>query len=272
MTKINTLVKELKELNENLTQRVEEEVNSRLSAVKEQEAQQSLLIQQSRMAALGEMIGAITHQWMQPLNVINMLATDISEFYDDKFLISIENKIVSQVNFMSQTMRDFKNFFKPSKNFTLFDPYDISLKIVNMFKGQFEKKGIEIVLEQMDSFCTLGYNNEFQHVLLNLFNNSKDAIVSNNTTKGKIVCVFEKKGDLGIVKISDNGGGIKDELLPEKLFEPHISTKGEGGTGIGLYICKTIIEKSMNGNIKAKNTDGGSEFTIKLPLAEESNT
>ncbi|MFW5990193.1 MAG: ATP-binding protein [Campylobacterales bacterium] len=105
-------------------------------------------------------------------------------------------------------------------------------------------------------------------MLLNLFNNAKDAILSNSNTRGKIVCVFEKSANLGVIKISDNGGGIKDELLPEKLFEPHVSTKGEGGTGTDLYICKTIIEKSMNRSIKARNTQNGSEFTIELPLSE----
>eukprot|EP01022_Parablepharisma_sp_SALTPOND_P034792 TRINITY_DN93019_c0_g1_i1.p1 TRINITY_DN93019_c0_g1~~TRINITY_DN93019_c0_g1_i1.p1 ORF type:complete len:700 (-),score=63.04 TRINITY_DN93019_c0_g1_i1:206-2305(-) len=268
MTEINRLIKEMRDLNEDLAQRVETEVNSRLNAVKKQEAQQVLLIQQSRMAALGEMIGAITHQWIQPLTVIGMLATDVAEMYDDKYLITVHEKIVSQVKFMSQTMNDFKNFFKPDKDFTLFDPHETSLKIVSMFKGQFEKKGIEIVLQQKDSFCAMGYNNEFQHVLLNLFNNAKDAILSNSNTRGKIVCVFEKSANLGVIKISDNGGGIKDELLPEKLFEPHVSTKGEGGTGIGLYICKTIIEKSMNGSIKARNTQNGSEFTIELTLSQ----
>lgn len=269
MTEINKLIKEMKHLNDDLAQRVEAEVNSRLNAVKEQEAQQALLIQQSRMAALGEMIGAITHQWMQPLNMINMLASDIDEFYQDEYLLSLQKKIFSQVRFMSQTMKDFKNFFKPDKDVSLFNPYEISLKIVTMFKGQFEKKGIEIVLKQKDSFCAMGYNNEFQHVLLNLFNNAKDAILDSGNTTGKIVCVFEKSANLGVIKISDNGGGIKDELLPEKLFEPHVSTKGEGGTGIGLYICKTIIEQSMNGSISAKNIAKGSEFTIELPLAEQ---
>ncbi|MFW6307976.1 MAG: PAS domain S-box protein [Campylobacterales bacterium] len=274
VTEINRLLEETKHLNEelqtmneDLIDRVEREVNSRLDVVKEQEAQQAMLIQQSKMAALGEMIGAITHQWMQPLNVINMLASDIDEFYDDEFLISIQKKIFCQVDFMSQTMKDFKNFFKLEKELQAINPYEVSLKIVNMFKGQFEKRGIEIVLKQKESFSTLGYSNEFQHVLLNIFNNAKDAIVSSGENSGKIVCVFTKINGRGVIKISDNGGGIPTELLPETIFEPHISTKGDKGTGIGLYICKTIIQKSMKGSISAKNIAKGSEFTIELPLA-----
>jgi len=108
-------------------------------------------------------------------------------------------------------------------------------------------------------------------VALNLINNAKDALEEKKISEGKILCLFhiDRDSNLGTIRVQDNGGGISEELLPDKLFSPYISTKGEKGTGIGLQISKTIIEKQFHGKLWASNIEGGAEFVIEIPLPEK---
>ncbi|MBF0317009.1 MAG: PAS domain S-box protein [Nitrospirae bacterium] len=256
------------ELNRLLEERVQQE--TMLKVEKEQ-----ILIQQSKMASMGEMINSITHQWKQPLNAISVTVMELAEAHtfgelNEAYLNSLRDNILQQVQFMSKTTEDFKNFLRPSKEKVSFDIKQATEEIIAMFSPLFKKGNIRINLNapQEGTFEVLGYPNEFKQVILNLINNSRDAIVSTNaqtSREGRIdIGIHNEGGRLILLTIRDNGGGISPELL-ERIFEPYFTTKSsDKGTGIGLYISKTIIEGNMGWRLKAGNIDGGAEFRIEI--------
>ncbi|QWR76139.1 ATP-binding protein [Candidatus Magnetomonas plexicatena] len=262
---------EIRSLNKALEQKIQEEVSLR-----EQEGR--LLVQQSKLAAIGEMIGAIAHQWKQPLTGISLLVQGIKDSYKyeeltKEALDKTVDVILERIDFMSKTIYDFRYFLKPSKLTADFDMIDSIEDVLFMFGDMLSRSNIFVTLDKgkpSDSYVINGHENEFKHVILNLINNSRDAIVSmweNNmldrTKKGEIkICLSNGDGRVR-VSVRDNGGGIPDEII-DKVFEPYFSTKSdEEGTGIGLHMSKTIVE-SMGGSISCKNIDGGAEFKIKL--------
>jgi len=265
---------ELKKMNETLAERVELEVAERIRVEKEKKEQEELLVQQSKMAAMGEMISAISHQWRQPLNVISLYAQDIEEvieYYEkpEEELKKIGKNIVAQVDFMMQTMEDFKNFFRPSKEMHPFTACESISEVINMFQELYRTHNIQIVIHPHEHYIVFGYPNEFKQAILNILSNARDVIIEKGIKNGTIDCFFEQRDGYGIIRIRDNGGGIKEELLPDKIFEAYITTKGEEGTGIGLRISKSIIESNMNGKLWVHNVVGGAEFVIELPLAKK---
>lgn len=258
------------DFNELLEQRVEEELTKRLAIEKEKEAQERLLIQQSKMAAMGEMIGAIAHQWRQPLNTIMILAQNLPVMHDFNELNSETiqkeaNSICSQVKFMDQTIDDFREFFKPSKEMFPFNMMDAILSINKILEPQMKKFRIHIGIEGDDKICAIGYPNEFKQVILNLMNNARDIMIEKKIPEKTITIKVFKQDKMATVTVLDNGGGIPSELLPDKLFEPYISTKGDQGTGIGLSMSKTIIEVNMHGKMYVENKENGACFTVALP-------
>lgn len=266
---------ELKNLNMTLVQQVEYEVSERMKVIREKAEQYEMLVQQSKMAAMGEMIGAIAHQWKQPLNAISFPIEDLPEMYENGELNAntiqeLCNNVMDQVLFMSQTIDDFRNFFKPSQEKQPFIACETITSVYQMFYKQFEEKNIAMVIHPHGHFHLYGYPNEFKQVVLNILGNAKDVIGERGVRKGVIECTFEKREEMGIIRIKDNGGGIPEELLPDKIFESYFTTKNEhNGTGIGLYISKTIIETHMRGKLWVHNTDNGAEFVIELPLAKQ---
>ncbi|MBF0516896.1 MAG: PAS domain S-box protein [Nitrospirae bacterium] len=273
ITERKAMEKELKQLNTNLESLVVEETQKRRQ-------NEQMLIQQSKMAAMGEMIGLIAHQWRQPLNAIGITVQDLKDAYaygelNDKYINETVDVTMSQVNFMSKTINDFRNFYKPSKEKCRFDVKAAVEELLWMFEQIFKKSGIDITIEtvQHTELSTDGYPNEFKQVLLNILNNAKDAITAKKESEGSaytgqieiIIGTDEDKNKI-IVSIRDNGGGIPQHIL-ERIFEPYYTTKGEQGTGIGLYMCKTIIETNMGGSLSARNYDGGAEFTISMGIA-----
>jgi len=260
---------ELKELNENLLRRVEEGIEERIGLEREKMVQREMLLQQSKMATSGEMMNAVIHQWKQPINAISLLSQSIEEELDedcsrDEIRRSCKD-IIGQIWFMSETMDDFRTFFKPTKEKTVFRACESFAKVIKMFDKQFKKEGIEITVHPHTHFDTCGYPSEFKHVVLNLLNNAKDAFLERGIKNGRIDINFEIVDGFGICYIRDNAGGIPKDVIGS-IFEPYVSTKGEGGTGIGLYIAKTIIKDKMGGDIEVKNIENGAEFTIKLPI------
>lgn len=258
----------LKYLNRNLKEQVNEEI-------KKNREKENLLIQQSKMASMGEMIGVIAHQWKQPLNVIVMQAYLIEvliedDNFDKEELKSIQNAIENQIDFMSQTIDDFRNFYRPDKRKEPFQPCESFFKVKEMFEGSFEKSNILVTVHEHEHFTSLGYPNEFMQVALNILNNAKDVIVERGIKDGKIDCYISNDDEFGVIRIQDNGGGIPQELLPDRLFEAYISTKeSDKGTGIGLEISKTIIEQNLHGRLSAHNIETGAEFMIELPILKE---
>ncbi|MEA2027703.1 MAG: hybrid sensor histidine kinase/response regulator, partial [Campylobacterota bacterium] len=254
--------KEIHQLNNELKQKIKDEVIKN-------EQQKRLVIEYSKNAALGEMIAAIAHQWRQPLNVMmllfgNMLMSHIKGALDKERMEQFYKKGENLVNEMSQTIDDFSNFFKPSKQKTAFDIAQSISTVMLMIEEQFKHHNIEVALPCEGSVEIYGYPNEFKQVILNLFTNARDAIEAQNI-HGVITCNIEQIDETTIIKIEDNAGGIDEALLPDKIFEPHFSTKAKG-MGLGLYISKMIIEENMGGKFYAKNAQEGALFIIELPM------
>ncbi len=228
---------------------------------------QRMLIQQSRLAAMGEMIGNIAHQWRQPLNALALLHCNIKDDFEygelnkeslDKSLHDAERLIEK----MSCTIDDFRNFFKPNKKprpFSLDKAVRETLKLVH---ASFLANNIEIAFHGDESIEAHGYANEFSQVLLNTLSNAKDAILEKEIAPGKIDITLEQDDAQAWVTVRDNAGGIPEEALP-KIFDPYFTTK-EKGTGIGLYMSRMIMGH-MSGNIEARNSGDGAEFKLTLP-------
>ncbi|MBF0464466.1 MAG: PAS domain S-box protein [Nitrospirae bacterium] len=260
---------DLKTLNCNLEAMVKAETEKRQN-------QEQMLIQQSKMASMGEMIGLIAHQWRQPLNAIGLNIQDLGETYscgeiNDKYVEDIVGSTMNQINFMSKTIDDFKNFFIPAKEKQLFNVKTAIEELLSMFVHVFNRSKIHISIktEQDALLVTEGYPNEFKQVVLNILNNSRDAVVTKKKNAPEIngwieLSINNNEGKSKvIVSIKDNGGGIP-ESIKERIFEPYFTTKGAGGTGIGLYMSKTIIETNMGGSLTVRNCDSGAEVRIEI--------
>ena len=236
------------------------------------------MAQQSKLAAMGEMIGAIAHQWRQPLNAIGLMIQDVRAAYtygelDPEYIQSFEDRAMSQVNFMSKTIDDFRMFFKTDREKTVFSAMGAVKAAIELISIQFGANGISIELKSnFDDGETnvLGYPNELKQVVLNLLSNSKDAIYDKRKHLGEkfdgFIWVSISKEDKLCINVSDNGTGIS-ESVAGRIFEPYFTTKQPGeGTGIGLYMSKMIIKNSFNGDIAFKNSDAGAVFTIFIPI------
>jgi phosphate/phosphite/phosphonate ABC transporter binding protein len=270
--RLETAQGQLLELNRVLERRVQEEVSRR--GLEEQ-----MLIQQSKMAAMGEMIGSIAHQWKQPLNALAMTVQDVEEAYEigelnKKYLAEFVEQSMKLIHHMSHTVDDFRNFLKPSRQKSVFDVSAAFSEVFALFSDQIKQHGVTVTLNSPKvhaAYC-IGYPNEFKHVVLNLLNNGCDAITDRRikdggSLEGIITVDIEEAQDRVVVRVRDNGGGIDDTVLA-KLFEPYVTTKGENGTGIGLYMSKAIIERKMDGRISVANAGQGAEFVIELPVGE----
>ena len=231
------------------------------------ERKRRLLIQQNKMAAMGEMIGAIAHQWRQPLNNISLILHFIRDNAKDKVFVKEKmddfvNRAKIQIEYMSNTIDDFRDFYQPTKEKAPFCVAEAIESTLTIMSTQIEKNGILVTIKG-ESFIVNGYENEFKQAILNILANAKDAIVAKKVQKGKHQgkIVITMRGD--VVNIYNNGGFANMEVI-ERMFEPYFTTKFEDkGTGIGLYMTKMIIENSMGGEVSAQNIDDGVQFVIK---------
>jgi PAS domain S-box-containing protein len=252
----------LLELNNNLHKMVAEAVNKNME-------QERMLVQQSRLAAMGEMIGNIAHQWRQPINALTLMLANIQDAYefnelDREYLVRTVHKGQSIIQRMSATIDDFRNFFKPDKEKQRFDIGDATEEAIKLIAQSFVNNEIEILLDKDNKPCSaFGYPNEFSQVVLNLLTNSKDAIVAKKIA-GKVRIKIGREGNTATISIQDNGGGIPEENL-DKVFDPYFTTK-ESGTGIGLYMSKMIM-RNMDGDMTISNIEDGALVRITLPLA-----
>jgi len=251
-----------RQLSEALERRVRETVD-------ELRQKDKMLILQGRQAVMGEMLSNIAHQWRQPLNMLALLVQDLqlthkrsglSEGYIDQAV----RRTMETVQQMSRTIDDFRYFFKPDKEkleFRIREPLEKSLALL---EGSFRIHGIRTEVDQAGDPVITGFLGEFVQVLLNILINARDALVASRTEKPLIRIRLFNEGGKTVVTVADNAGGIPEQIR-DKIFEPYFTTKGpEQGTGIGLFMCKTIIEKSMNGKLTAQNTGGGAEFRIEV--------
>jgi C4-dicarboxylate-specific signal transduction histidine kinase len=229
------------------------------------------LIQSSKMAELGNMLGAIIHQWKQPLNVMAIVVQDIKYNFEagglnaktvDDFICSM----METINFMSKTADNFRDFYKPSKEKSTFSILEQTESVLRLLEKQLKLNGIGLLIEGDKSIYATGCTGEFKQVVLNIINNAADTLKDRKIKDAKIVVSVFKEDEKAALTICDNAGGIPSELLPDKLFEAFVSTKGDNGTGIGLSLSRAIIEENMQGKLVAKNTDEGACFMIRLPM------
>ncbi len=246
-----------------------EEMAGRLQAVEELRKNELLLIRQNRMAALGEMLGYIAHQWRQPLNVLGLKVQELGLSYElggfSKELL--DNNIARTMEILtqlSQTIDDFREFSSPDKEKSLFRVDLVAAKTVALLRDNFTELGIAIEVSSSGEPQVNGYPNEYGQVVLNVLVNAKDAFAGKQTSAALITVRSRREDGRAVLTITDNAGGI-DEKIMDKIFDPYFTTKELGkGTGVGLFMSKTIIEKNMGGRFSARNVENGAEFRIEV--------
>lgn len=262
---LNRQKQELEEYKNNLENRVIQEISIR-------HEQEGIMLQQSRLAGMGELIGNIAHQWRQPLNVLGLIIVNIEDAYNygeltKEGLEKAVQEASEVIQNMSKTIDDFRNFFEPDKEKVSFSILDAVNDAVSLAKSTFCQDNLEVVLEVDSSLVLFAYKNEFIQIIINLFENARDAIIERKITSGKISIIALSGKDQIILSVKDNGGGIADEILL-RIFEPYFSTKEEGkGSGIGLYMSKMIIEEHHQGKLTAANDENGAVFTVTFPAS-----
>jgi signal transduction histidine kinase len=232
--------------------------------------QEAIIIEQSRNAAMGEMINNIAHQWRQPLNAIGLLIQNMQIAYemgilDDAYMQRSVTKAMSLTNMMSTTIDDFRNFFKPNKEKKLFDCANAIEHTLSIIDANMKNSDISIESELPKGVYFDGYENEFSQVMLNILLNAKDILVEKKNLQTKKIWIRLYEDDTKIVvAVEDNGGGIHKDIIG-KVFDPYFTTKADNkGTGIGLYMSKIIIEEHMSGSLSVQNSQEGAEFCIAL--------
>ncbi|HEX9024357.1 MAG TPA: ATP-binding protein, partial [Geobacteraceae bacterium] len=253
----------LEELNRTLEVRVREEV------VKNRE-KDVMLIQQNRQAALGEILDHIAHQWKQPLNTISLITY---LFKENQSLTKAEagdtaDKILGQVEHMSQTLKVFRDFYRPDKEKSIFHIKESIDKAFSFIATALQIEAVKVGIEADPNLAAEGYPKEFAQVILNLLSNARDAFREKGVDKPELVIRVFAEEDAAVVTVTDNGGGIREADLGS-IFDLNFTTKREsGGTGIGLYMSRNIIERHMGGTLTAANVAGGARFTIRLKSAD----
>ncbi|MBE0498893.1 MAG: GHKL domain-containing protein [Campylobacterales bacterium] len=247
-------------------ERLEKRVQEEMENVSQKD---TLLKEQSRLAAMGEMVDAIAHQWKQPLNAIS-IAADLIKCDSEKIsaqksqeINEMSDIIHYQIDHMTTTLSEFRNFFRPTKEIK---PFSLKASIDSvriLLKDELIKNNIEIQQKEQKDIQVLGYENEFKHLLLNLINNSKDAFNENKIEKRVVAIGFNETAHHIIVQIVDNAGGIPENIIKD-IFKPNVTTKEDKkGTGIGLYMSLQIAQKH-HGKLSAQNTKDGARFTLSI--------
>lgn len=220
--------------------------------------------EQSKHVALGEIIDSVAHQWKQPLSIVRLEIDFLTYSFndnilDEKEILNFKNKTFRQLDHLSNTLDEFRDFLRKDKEKTIFKASKAVDSVFVLIKDEFLKSTIELVVYEKNDFEIFGYENEFKHVLINIMNNTKDALKKDSNIKGKIEITIDKNQIL----ISDNAGGIPENII-ENIFDYNYTTKEKiGGTGLGLYMSKKIIEK-IDGKIEIENTNIGVNFILNL--------
>jgi PAS domain S-box-containing protein len=254
---------------ENAQRALQEETACRLRAVESLREKEQMLIQQSRLAAMGEMINNIAHQWRQPLNTLGLTIQAIQMHHEFEELTKevMEQSVrtsMTLIQHMSQTIDDFRNYFKPEQTMVDFRVSQVISSTLAIIEGSFKHENVAVEVAEKDDPVVYGYRNEFAQSLLNILNNAKDALTERKVDQPWVRIAVSGDSGRAVVTISDNAGGIPEEILP-RIFEPYFTTKGpQKGTGLGLYMTRNIIEKKMGGSLTARNTEEGAEFRIAV--------
>ena len=244
-------------------------ITERKRAEEELREKELLLLRQNRLAAMGEMINNIAHQWRQPLNTLGLGIQSLQMYYengkfDEGFLDHSVKMSMELIQHMSQTIDDFRHYFQPDKEKVEFEIKDAVARTIYLVDDSLKYQQISIEVESSANPRLVGFPNEYSQVLLNIIMNAKDALLKSHPDDARVRITISKEGEKSVVTIADNGGGIPDAIIG-KVFEPYFTTKGpDQGTGIGLFMSKTIIEKSMGGKLTVRNVGDGAEFRIEV--------
>ena len=250
-------------------QELRSETEERIRAVEELRKRERLLIQQSRLAAMGEMLVNISHQWRQPLNVLGLKIQELGLSYKyGKFSEELLNDNIAKsreiIQHMSQTINDFQEYLTPNKEKTDFSVDQVVAKTVSLIEENFRNQNIRIDIASSGDPHVNGFPNEYGQVLLNLFMNARDAFLERGVSDAKITVRLWGENGRAVMTMTDNAGGIKEEIL-DRIFDAYFTTKQLGkGTGVGLFMSKNIIEQNMGGRLSVRNVNGGAEFRIEV--------
>ncbi len=251
---------------ERLNTTLEERITAAISDLRKKD---ELLIQQSRQAAMGELLSSIAHHWRQPLNNIsayiqNMLYLNkIGELTQDEMERDIKD-VMDILLRMSRTIDDFRSFFSQDRSKLEFVVQKTVEKTINLLRSALDDKNIQVSITAQADVRAIGYPNEYAQALMNIINNARDALIERSVPQPKIEIAIRREEGRSVLTVRDNGGGIAPEIMPH-IFDPYVTTKGPAsGTGIGLYMARTIIEMNMGGELSACNTREGAEFRIVL--------
>ncbi len=241
---------------------------SNILAQERDQKKDKMIEQQSRLAAMGEMMDAVAHQWKQPLNAISMVSELLKDDFqhgevNQEYIDDLDSTIHLQIDHMVNTLNEFRNFLRPTTNDSFFYINDVIDTVKVLLKDELITQNININLNLDENIQLFGNQNEFKHLFINLINNSIDAFNENNIiTRGISIRCYSEDGNI-YIELEDNAGGIKEDIIQD-IFKPNVTTKPEGkGTGIGLYMSSQIVKKN-NGNINVHNTKNGAFFTIIL--------
>lgn len=242
--------------------------------VTEKNRQEKIFLMQTRQAQMGEMLSMIAHQWRQPLSIITTLTNKerlkmVLNKSTQEAVIKTYDDIELQVQHLSRTISDFRDFFKPNKESIETQSSLIISKSLELIKHSFNNLEIEVEIKQLNDQKYVTYEHEVQQVVLNLFKNAQDAFIERKIAEPKIIVTIDSNNGYAIINIDDNALGI-DESIIGSIFLPYVSTKTEqNGTGLGLYMSKTIIEEHCKGRLEVQNIDKGARFTMAIPLKGE---
>jgi PAS domain S-box-containing protein len=249
--------KQLQTLNEKL----QDEVKLQVEQLREKD---KILQEQAKLAAMGEMISAIAHQWRQPLNALSINIQNLDYDYeegliDEAFIVDFIKRQSQTIDFMSKMIDDFRSFFKTDKTKREFSIRDVVVNVAGLVSAQFANNSIKIEIHG-DDFIVNGYESEMKQVMLNILSNAKDAVIERKIKNGEVVIGISKK--MRKLTVTDNGGGVASYKI-DRIFEPYFTTKDHGkGTGIGLFMSRIIIVEHMGATIKGYNVNDG--FCVEI--------
>ena len=256
--------KELREINDSLEVSVEEKVNELIQ-------KDEILTTQSKQAVMGEMLSMIAHQWRQPLNTIALKISNIqlqemmNHSVTKEQLLEVLKEINITIQYLSNTIDDFKTYFQPNKNVTKTTLKSLIDKSISFIDARLKKENIYIDTSRLEDIELNIYSSELIQVILNILNNAIDAYEEHAWIDEKVIQIYSKsRGDKVQIFIFDRAGGIRSDVM-KQLFEPYYSTKEKNGTGLGLYMSKMIIEKQFNGSITVESKDATTTFIIEIP-------
>ncbi|MDF1883269.1 HAMP domain-containing histidine kinase [Sulfurimonas sp. SAG-AH-194-C21] len=253
----------LDQLNQSLEERIAQQIKQTQDAQKRYE-------QQAKMAAMGEMMDAVAHQWKQPLNALSMMSDMLRDDYENglitqEYINELTDDAQVQIQHMVTTLSEFRNFFRPSQTKENFGIKRSLQSVMVLVKDEFLHNNIQIDIQSDKEILLYGNENEFKHLVLNIINNAKDAFNDNDIKERHIIINFYQKDGYNYFTIEDSAGGVPNKIIND-IFKPEVTSKAEGkGTGIGLYMSTQIAQK-MGGTLSVKNINNGACFSLKIPL------